>query len=79
MQHTLNRTTNLAINNLPPEMIHHFPHGTPASFLSLLIDHESDSLGHERALAILYAFKTLYLIHFLTYPATKDAPQVHAT
>jgi hypothetical protein len=35
MQHTLNRTTNLGINNLPPEMIHHFPHGTPASSLSL--------------------------------------------
>ncbi len=74
MQQTLNRTTNLVLNNLPPGLIHHSPHGTPASFLRLLIDHEPDSLGHECALAILYAFKTLHLIHFLTYPATQDAP-----
>ena len=36
MQHTLNRTTNLVMDNLPAEMLHHFPHGTPAAYLSLL-------------------------------------------
>jgi hypothetical protein len=74
MQHTLNRTTNIAMDNLPAEMVHHFPHGTPASYLSLLNDHQPGSLGHECALAILYALKTLHLIHFLTFPATQDAP-----
>jgi hypothetical protein len=64
MQHTLNRTTNLVMDNLPAEMLHHFPHCTPAS----QNDHQPDSLGHECAL------KTLYLIQFLTYPATQDAP-----
>jgi hypothetical protein len=74
MQHTfLNRTTNLVMNNLPPEMIHYFPHGTPASFMNLIINHEPDSLGHECALAILYAFMTLHLMYFLTNPANKDA------
>jgi hypothetical protein len=73
MQLTLSRTTNLVMNNLPPEMIHHFPHETPATFLSPLIDHEPDSLGHEFTLTILYAFKTLHLTHFLTNPAYKDA------
>ena len=33
--------------NLPPDMIHHFPHGLPATFLSLLINLEPDSLGHK--------------------------------
>ncbi len=74
MQHTLNRTTNLVIDNLPDEMLHHFPHCTPASYLSLLNDHQPCSLGHECALAILYALKTLHLIHFLTFPVTQDAP-----
>jgi hypothetical protein len=55
-------------------MLHHFPHGTPASHLSLLNDHQPGSLGHECGLAILYASKTLHLIHFLTFPATQDAP-----
>jgi hypothetical protein len=61
------------MNNVPPEMIHYFPRGTPASFMNLIINHEPDSLGHECALAILYAFKTLHLMHFLTNPANKDA------
>ena len=74
MQHTLNRTTNLAMDNFPAEMLHHLPHGTPASYLSLLNDHQPGSLRHECALANLYALKTLYLIHFLTFPATQDAP-----
>ena len=74
MQHTLNRTTNLAMDNLPAEMLHHFPHGTPASYLSLLNDHQPSSLGHEYALAILFTLKTLHLIHSLTFPATQDAP-----
>jgi hypothetical protein len=74
IQHTLNRTTNLVMDNLPAEMLHHFPHGTPASYLSLLSDHQPGSLGHECALAILYALKTLHLIHCLTFPATQDAP-----
>jgi hypothetical protein len=74
MQHTLNRTTNLVMDNLPLKMLHHFPHGTPASYLSLLNDdHQPGSLGHEFALAILYALKALHLIHFLTFPATQDA------
>ena len=77
MQHTLNRTTNLVMDNLPNEMLHHFPHGTPASYLSLLNDHQPGSLGHECALAILYALKTLHIIHFLTFPATQDAPYKH--
>jgi hypothetical protein len=77
MQHTLNKTTNLVMDNLPNEMLHHFPHGTPASYLSLLNDHQPGSLGHECALAILYALKTLHLIHFLTFPATQDAPYKH--
>jgi hypothetical protein len=47
MQHTLNRTTNLVMDNLPNEMLHHFPRGTPASYLSLLNDHQPGSLGHE--------------------------------
>ena len=64
MQHTLNRTTNLVMDNLPAEMLHHFLHGTPASYLSLLNDHQPGSLGHECALA--YALRTLHLIHFLT-------------
>ncbi len=55
MQHTLNRATNLVMDNLPNEMLHHFPHGTPASYLSLFNDHQPGSLGHECALAILYA------------------------
>jgi hypothetical protein len=79
MQHTLNRTTNLDMDNLPNEMLHHFPHGTPASYLSLLNDHQPGSLGHECALAILYALKTLHLIHFLTFPATLNAPYKHMT
>jgi hypothetical protein len=62
------------MDNLPAEMLHHFPHGTPASYLSLLNDHQPDSLGHECALAILYALKSLRLIQFLTYFATQDAP-----
>jgi hypothetical protein len=74
MQHTLNRTTNLVMDNLPTEMVHHFPHGTPASHLSPLNDHQPGSLGHECALAILYAFKTLHLIHLLTFPASQSAP-----
>jgi hypothetical protein len=74
MKHTLNRKTNLVMDNLPTEMLHHIRHGTPASYLSLLKDHQPGSLGHECALAILYAFRTLYLIHFLTCPATQDAP-----
>jgi hypothetical protein len=55
-------------------MAHHFPRGIPASYLSLLKDHQPGSQGHECALAILYAIKTLHLIHFLTYPATQDIP-----
>ena len=47
MQHTLTRTINLVMDNIPTEIIHHFPHGTPASFLSLLNDHQPGSLGHE--------------------------------
>jgi hypothetical protein len=62
------------MDNLPNKMLHHFPHGTPASYLSLLTDHQPGSLRHECALAILYALKTLYLIHFLTFPALQDAP-----
>jgi hypothetical protein len=77
MQHTLNRTTNLVMDNLPNEMLHHFPHGIPASYLSLLNDHQPDSLGHECALAILYALKTLHLTNFLIFPATQDAPYKH--
>jgi hypothetical protein len=46
------------MDNLPTEMLHHFPHGTPVSYPSLLNDHKPGSLGHECALAILYAFKT---------------------
>ena len=61
------------MDNLPTEMLHCFPHDTPATYLSLLNDHEPDSLGHECALAILYALKALHLIHFLTYPASQDA------
>ncbi|KAI2491544.1 hypothetical protein MHU86_23021 [Fragilaria crotonensis] len=45
----------------------------PASYLSLLTDHEPDTPGHECALAILYAFKTLHLVHFLTYPSSQDS------
>jgi hypothetical protein len=60
------------MNNLPPEMIHYLPHGTPASFINLLTNNEPDSLGHECALVILFAFKTLHLIHVLTNPASKD-------
>ena len=74
MQHTLNRTTNLVMDNLPTEMVHHFLHGTPASHLSVLNDYNPGSLGHKCALAILYAFKTLHLIHFLTFPVTQNAP-----
>jgi hypothetical protein len=56
-------------------MMHHFPHGTPSSLLSLLTNHHSDCLGHECALAILCAFnKTLHLIHFLTNPAKQKLP-----
>ena len=56
-------------------MLHHFQHGTPASNLSLLNDHQPGSLGDECALAILYALKILHLIYFLTFPATtQDAP-----
>jgi hypothetical protein len=74
MQHTLNRTTNLVMDNLPLEMLHHFPHGTPATYLSLLNDdHQPGSLGHECALAILYGLKALHVIHFLTFPATQNA------
>ena len=73
LQHTLNRATNLVMDSLNPEQISQFPNGTPASYLSLLSDHEPDSLGHECALAILYALKTLHLIHFLTYSSTYDA------
>jgi hypothetical protein len=54
------------MDNLPAEMAHHFPHGTPASYLSLLIDNQPGSLGYECALAILYASKILHLIHFHT-------------
>jgi hypothetical protein len=74
MQHTLNRTTNLVMDNLHAEMLHHFPQGTPTSYLILLNNHQPGSLGHECALAILYAFKTLHLIQFLTIPASQDAP-----
>ncbi|KAI2499521.1 hypothetical protein MHU86_14987 [Fragilaria crotonensis] len=74
MQHTLNRTTNLVMDNLPAELLQtNFPDGTPASYLSLLTDHEPDTPGHECALAILYAFKTLHLVHFLTYPSSQDS------
>ncbi len=59
------------------EMLHHFQHGTPASYLSLLNDHQPGSLGHECALTILYALKTLHIIHFLTFPATQDATYKH--
>jgi hypothetical protein len=62
------------MDNLPAEMLHHFPHGTPALYLSLLNDHQPGSLGHECALVILYAFKTLHLIYFLTFQATQNAP-----
>jgi hypothetical protein len=62
------------MDNLPAEMLHHFPHGAPASYLRLLNDHYPRSLVHECTLAILYALKTLHLIIFLTYPATQDAP-----
>jgi hypothetical protein len=73
MQHTLNRTTNLAMDNLPDEVLHHFPHGAPASYLSLLNDdHQPGTLGHERALTILYALTTWHLVHFLTNAATQD-------
>jgi hypothetical protein len=62
------------MDNLPDEMLHHFPYGSPAFYLSLLNDHQPGSLGHECALAILYALKTLHLIHFLAFPVTQDAP-----
>jgi hypothetical protein len=58
------------MDNLPAEMLNHFPHGTPASYLSLFNGHQPASLGHICALAIIYALKILHLIHFLTYPAT---------
>ena len=58
MQHTINRTTNLVMDNLPAEIAHYFPiKGTPASYLSLLNEHQPGSLGHECALAILCALK----------------------
>ncbi|KAI2493726.1 hypothetical protein MHU86_20830 [Fragilaria crotonensis] len=62
------------MDNLPAELLQtNFPDGTPASYLSLLTDHEPDTPGHECALAILYAFKTLHLVHFLTYPSSQDS------
>ncbi len=81
MQHTLSRTTNLVMNNLPAEMLQHLPNGTPASYQSLLNDHQPGSLGHECALAILHVLDTLHLIHFLTlFPSsTRCSLQVYAT
>ncbi len=76
MQHTLNRRTNLVMDNLLLlRCFITFLHGTSASNLSLLNDHQPGSLGDECALAILYALKILHLIYFLTFPATtQDAP-----
>ena len=65
LQHSFNRTTNLVMDNLTPEQHSEFDNGIPTSYLELLTDYEPNSLGHECALAILYAFKTLYLCHFL--------------
>jgi hypothetical protein len=61
------------MDNLPAEMLHNFPRGTLASYLSLLNDHQPGSLGHKCTLTNPYALKTLNLIHFLTCPATEDA------
>jgi hypothetical protein len=41
--------------------------------MSLLNDHQPNSLGHECVHVILNALKTLHVLHFLTYPATQDA------